>query len=96
MALDDDQEIGDERALKAAIRSAKKSARPTKIGLPLERRHSKSSKTNGKVSGQKRAAARAAGAFERDLGQKAVHGEGVRVKKGDAVAGMGKKGARRK
>lgn len=98
LAKDDDEELGDGGAVNAAIRSAKKASRPAKIGVP-EKRPSKS-KGNSRKSGPKRVTARAGGAFDRDLGQKAGGGgrrEGVRAKKGDAVGGMGKKkGGKRK
>lgn len=93
LAKEEDEEMGDEKVLKAAIRSAKKAARPSKIGIP-EKRPSKSSKVKAKKTGRK--VTRSGGAFERDLGQKVAHNEGVRAKKGDAVGGMGKKGGKRK
>jgi ATP-dependent RNA helicase DDX27 len=89
--LEEDAEMRDEGALKAAIRSAKRSARPTKIGVP-DGLPSKSSKTKDKKSGRKKMVGRSDGVFDRDLGQHIGRGEGVRVKKGDAIAGMGKKG----
>lgn len=99
MAKEEDEEMGDEKALNAAIRSAKKSARPNKIGV-LEKRVVKLSKGKAKKSARK-VTARTGGAFDRDLGQKASSGggrtEGVRAKKSDAVGGMGKKkGGKRK
>jgi len=88
LAMEEDKEMGDSGALKAAVRSAKKSARPTKIGIP-ERRTAKSTKSKkGKL-------ARAGKVFDKDLGQKSGHGEGVRAKKGDAVGGM-KKGRKQR
>lgn len=97
MAMEDDKELGDGGAVKAAIRSAKKAARPPKIGVPEKR----SSKPKGNTKpGPKRATARAGGAFDRDLGQKVgsvERREGVRAKRGDAIGGMGKKkGGKRK
>lgn len=92
MAMEEDEELGDAGAVQAAIRSAKKAARPTKIGVP-EKQKTKS-KNKDKKSGPKRVTARAGGAFDRDYGQKVAVGgrrEGVRAKKGDAVGGMGKK-----
>jgi ATP-dependent RNA helicase DDX27 len=92
--MQDDEELGDGGAVKAAIRSAKKAARPTKIGVPTSKSKGKSNK-----SGARRVTARAGGAFDRDLGQKGSSGgrrEGVRAKKGDAIGGMGKKGGKRK
>jgi ATP-dependent RNA helicase DDX27 len=98
MAIEDDEELDDGGAVKAAIRSAKKAARPAKIGVP-DKRPSKS-KGKAKKSGPKKVTARAGGAFDRDFGQKGESGgrrEGVRAKKGDAIGGMGKsKGGKRK
>jgi ATP-dependent RNA helicase DDX27 len=94
MATEDDEELGDTGAVKAAIRFAKKAARPARIGAPEKR----SSKTKGKKSSPIKVTARAGGAFDRDFEQKGNGGrrEGVRAKKGDAVGGMGKKGGKRK
>lgn len=95
MANEDDEELGDRGAVHASIRSAKKAARPAKIGVP-EKRPTKS-KGKDRKSGPKKVTARAGGAFDRDFGQKggaaASPGrrEGVRAKKGDTVGGMGKK-----
>jgi len=80
--------------MNAAIRSAKKAARPAKIGVPEKRM----SKSKGK-SGPIKVKARAGGAFDRDIEQKAGNSgrrEGVRAKRGDAIGGMGKKGGKRK
>lgn len=88
MTIEEDEEAGDEKALKAAIRSAKKSARPSKIGVP-EKRPSKGFKSKGKP---RRVTSHTGGAFERDIDQKAGRREGVRAKKGDAIGRMGKKG----
>ncbi|KAJ6519840.1 DEAD-domain-containing protein [Mycena sanguinolenta] len=90
LAMEEDKEIGDDRATQAAIRSAKKSARTPKIGVPLPRA------VNKAKSSRKRVKSRAGGAFERDLGQKGVTGEGVRSKKGDAPGRVGKKGKHKK
>lgn len=88
--MEEDEEMGDSKSVNAAIRSAKKSARPAKIGVP-ERRST--SKLKAKKSGRPKVRAKVGGAFERDIGQK---GEGVRAKKGDKIGGMGKKGGKRK
>ena len=91
MTLEEDKELGDNRSLNAAIRSAKKAAQPAKIGVP-ERKDSKSLKKKRKVS------ARSGNTFDSDFGQKSKNREGVRAKRGDTVklgkAG-GKKGKRR-
>ncbi|KIM85227.1 hypothetical protein PILCRDRAFT_5570 [Piloderma croceum F 1598] len=95
IAKEDDEELGDSSAMKAAIRSAKKAARPVKIGVPEKR----TSKPKGEKSGSIKVKARAGGAFDRDIEQKAGNSgrrEGVRAQKGDAIGGMGKKGGKRK
>ncbi|KAF8216222.1 DEAD-domain-containing protein [Mycena galopus ATCC 62051] len=78
IAMEEDKELDDDRATQAAIRSAKKSARTPKIGVPIPRPAVKKAKrsSRNKVTG------RAGGAFDRDLGQKgSSFGEGVRSKK---------------
>jgi len=85
--MEEDKELGDEKAVNAAIRMAKKSARPSKIGVPLP------AKTSNKKA--KRRPLRDGSAFERDLGQKAKNQEGIRAKKGDTVK-LGKKGGKHK
>ncbi|KAJ7615290.1 DEAD-domain-containing protein [Mycena polygramma] len=87
LAMEEDAELGDDRATQAAIRSAKKSARPPKIGIQTPRPPSK----KGKRSDRKKTTARAGGAFDRDLGQKGGSREGVRSNKGDAVGKIGKR-----
>ncbi|KAF9015182.1 DEAD-domain-containing protein [Cyathus striatus] len=89
LAMEEDKEMGDDKSINAAIRSAKKTSRPTKIGLPESRPSSlkraqkaKSKKSTRKVT------------FETDLGQRGSSREGIRAKKGDSVA-MGKKGKRK-
>ncbi|KAF8922538.1 DEAD-domain-containing protein [Mucidula mucida] len=90
LAMEDDAEMGDSRAVEASIRSAKKSARPSKIGVP-ERR---SVNTKSKSRKPPKATRSSTGTFDRDLGQRAAH-EGARSKKG-VSAGSGKKGPKRK
>ncbi|KAJ7254091.1 DEAD-domain-containing protein [Mycena haematopus] len=92
LAMDEDKELDDGRATQAAIRSAKKSARTPKIGIPIPRLAVKKTKR----SSRKRITGRAGSAFERDLGQKGGSGEGVRSKKGDAPGRVGKKGRPKK
>ncbi|KAF8078602.1 DEAD-domain-containing protein [Lyophyllum atratum] len=91
MIMEEDAEAGDEKVLNAAIRSAKKSTRPAKIGIP-EQRPSKT-KTKNKP---RKVTSRVGGAFDRDVEQKAGRREGVRAKKNDAIGGMGKKGKPRR
>lgn len=86
--MEEDEEMADGGAVKAAIRSAKKSARPKKIGI-LEK---PVSKTKDKKPRRTRVTARTGGAFDRDQGQMVGRGEGVRAKKGDAIGRMGKRG----
>jgi ATP-dependent RNA helicase DDX27 len=86
MAMEADKEFGDSKVLNAAIRTAKKAARPEKIGNPP----SKSPTQKSKVTSRRRSA------FEQDLSGKRGRGEGIRAKKGDAIGGMGKrKGGKR-
>lgn len=96
MAMEDNEEMGDGDAVNAAIRSAKKAARPAKIGVPEKR----AIKSKGKKSKTKATKGGRGGAFDRDLGQRNTGGEGhegVRAKKGDAIGGMNrKKGGKRK
>ncbi|KAJ7597056.1 DEAD-domain-containing protein [Mycena floridula] len=89
MTMEEDEEAGDSRSMNAAIRSAKKSARPSKIGIPEKRNNKSTGKSKSK--GTRRPAkvtSRSGGAFEKDL---SGHREGVRAKKGDAVGRAGKK-----
>ncbi|PPR05356.1 hypothetical protein CVT24_007970 [Panaeolus cyanescens] len=81
MAMDDDEELNDRRSLNSAIRSAKKAARPTKIGLPEPKKISKSAKKK-KSSAKK---VKLGSAFERDMSQKSGSREGIRAKKTDKV-----------
>lgn len=85
--MEEDKELGDNKSLNAAIRSAKKAARPAKIGVP-ERKDSKSPKKNRKVS------APSGDTFDNDFGQKLKSREGVRAKKGDTIK-LGKTGSRK-
>lgn len=75
--------VGD---VNAAIRAAKKSARPVKIGEP-ERRASAKEKRTKKGGKGKAAANTGQGIFVKDLGQR----EGVRALKGDAIGRVGKR-----
>ena len=96
--MEDDEEIGDGGAMKAAIRFAKKAARPAKIGIPEKR--AIEIKNKGKKSKTKVTKGRSGGAFNQDLGQKNMGGkslEGIRAKKGDVIGGMSrKKGGKKK
>ena len=100
MAMEEDaQETG---AIKAAIRSAKKSQRPAKIG---EKQTHLPAKQKSRDKGRKRqkvTAGSKGSSFDKDLGQRSKQAsagasrEGVRAKKGDKIGGMGKKGGKRK
>ena len=86
MAMEVDKEIGDNANLNAAIRSAKKAAKPGKIGMalskgPTQRKHGQKSKARSST----------VSTFEQDLSTRSARSEGIRAKKGDAVAGMGKR-----
>lgn len=90
--MEEDKELGDNKSVNAAIRSAKKAARPAKIGVP-ERKVSKPPKKKRKVT------ARSGNTFDSDIGQKSTSREGVRAKKGDTVKlgkTSGKKGKGRR
>lgn len=81
MAKEEDKT--DQRAIGASIRSAKKSMRPTKIGMPEPRPQKvKPRKTHG---GRKNA-----NSFDREFGQH-TKTEGIRAKKGDSVGRAGKR-----
>jgi ATP-dependent RNA helicase DDX27 len=82
------EEDDDNGAVNAAIRSAKKAARPTKIGIPEAR----PTKVKKKVKPSKNRATtnRKSGGFDQDMGQR-MKTEGARAKKGDAVGRIGKK-----
>lgn len=93
MALEADKELGETGAVNAAIRSAKKAARPAKIGIPDHRNVPASKRTKARKGASKTGG----NTFDRDLSSKAARGEGVRAKKGDAIGGMGKrKGGKRR
>ena len=75
-------------AIKAAVRSAKKSIRPAKIG---EKQPSIERKRKNERSGPKgKAGSKKGGKFDKEMGQRPAR-EGVRAKKGDVIGGMGKK-----
>lgn len=86
MATEADKEIGDTAGLNAAIRSAKKAAKPGKIKMTLSK-----GPTGLKHSAKSRTRSRALSTFEQDLSVKKARSEGIRAKKGDAVGGMGKR-----
>lgn len=80
-------EEGEDRgAVNASIRSAKRAARPSKIGV-LEHRPSKTRKERPKVS--KRKTKIGGGSFDQDMGQR-TKTEGTRAKKGDSIGRIGK------
>ncbi|KAG6902869.1 nucleolar DEAD-box protein required for synthesis of 60S ribosomal subunit [Termitomyces sp. Mi166 len=81
MMLEEDAKSGDEKAVNAAIRLAKKSARPAKIGFPERRPTKLKSKTK-----LRKVTSHAVGAFDRDLEGKAGKREGVRAKKSDIIS----------
>lgn len=90
MAMEVDKELGDNTGLNAAIRSAKKAAKPGKIGMALSKGPTQAMR--GSVS---KAKSHTSSAFDRDLSARARH-EGIRAKKGDVVGRIGKrKGGKR-
>lgn len=91
MTMEDDEELGGIKEIAASIRSAKKSAKPSKIGDPESKPAGKDKKKKGKkakVTGTK------GSSFESELGsrKKASTREGVRAKKGDKIGAAHKKG----
>lgn len=98
LAMEEDDGSGDRKAVDAAIRSAKKAARPSKIGIPEKRDAKKASKKKAKRKVTK------GGNFGSEMGQRGAGktlGEGIRAKKGDTIGGMkkggkGGKGVKRK
>ena len=88
-------------AIKAAIRAAKKTQRPAKIGEKQPSLPSSKQKSKDKARKAK-SISRSTSVFDKDLGQRAgasssaAAREGVRAKKGDKIGGMGKKGGKRK
>ncbi|TFY71055.1 hypothetical protein EVG20_g1953 [Dentipellis fragilis] len=93
LALEEDENSNDRKAVDAAIRSVKKASKPARIGEP-EKRDSKRSNASQKRRKSK-SSGKPSGAFERDMGQRSAGGEGVRAKRGDVIGGM-KKGGKRK
>lgn len=83
----EDEELGDQKSLNASIRSAKKAARPPKIGVP-ERGGLHTGKKRNKSSAKK---PRGGSTFESDLSQKSKPREGIRARRDDAVK-LGNKG----
>jgi len=87
MITAEDEELGDQKSLNASIRSAKKAARPAKIGVP-ERGGLHTAKKKNKSSTKE---PRGGGSFESDLSQKSQPREGIRARRDDAVK-VGNKG----
>ena len=91
LAMEEDERAGDNAAVNAAIRSAKKAARPSKIGLPESKMAPRRSKDKRKKSTSRKVTGHT-GTFDRDMGEKkAASREGVRAKRGDIIGGMSKK-----
>ncbi|KAH0590710.1 nucleolar DEAD-box protein required for synthesis of 60S ribosomal subunit, variant 2 [Termitomyces sp. 'cryptogamus'] len=80
MMIEEDAKSGEEKAVDAAIRLAKKSARPAKIGFPQRPTKSKSKNKVRKVISN------AKEVFDYDLEGKFGKREGVRAKKNDAIS----------
>ena len=80
MAMEEDREAGTEKAVSAAIRSAKKASRPSKIGHVAK--PSAPSKARGGKPGAQSARSGKKGAFDTDFGSRAKNQEGVRAVKG--------------
>ena len=90
MALEEEKEEGDRKVVDAAIRAAKKASRPAKIGVPVQQNANRSKKAKRKTKVTSHGSV-----FSKDMEQRSNRGEGVRAKKGDAVAGMNKGGKRK-
>ena len=94
LAMEEDN-AGESGAARAAVRSAKKAARPTKIGIP-EPRQGKSAKSKSQEKKKRRPGPVTSkqGVFDREMGEKrkAHVSEGVRSNKADRIVGAGKKG----
>ena len=90
MIAEEDKEMGDQKVINASIRSAKKAARPDKIGAP-ERKVSRPPKKKAKTVKKPKAGG---SAFESDFGQKLKSREGIRAKKDDAIKGAKKGGSK--
>lgn len=86
MANEEDDDGG---AMDASIRSAKKAARPSKIGAPENRPTKKTKSKPKRVTG----GSKATKGFDQDMGQRSKGStqEGTRAKKGDTVGRVGKK-----
>lgn len=83
--MEEDKEAGDDLAIGAAIRSAKKASRPTKIGLPDPKQMKTSKRKSRKVT------SKSGNVFGQEMGRKAVSSEGIRAKRGDSIGRVGKK-----
>lgn len=82
LALEEDEAAGDHKVVNAAIRSAKKAARPNKIGVPEKRDSKKGSKSRDKKSKTKPKVTKG-GNFGSDMGQRGgakAQNEGIRAK----------------
>ncbi|TDL28452.1 DEAD-domain-containing protein [Rickenella mellea] len=98
LAMEEDDQVGENAMVKAAVRNAKKAARPTKIGIPEPRRMKPSKmKEKKKKVAVARKVTSVKGVFDRDMGEKSRNREGVRANARDSIGGMGKKkGGKRK
>jgi len=91
MAIEAEQEPGQKGAIDAAIRSAKRQARPGKVGTVQMK--NTASMSDGRKKVASKVTSRVGGAFNQDLSAKR---EGIRARKGDAIGGMGRqKGGKR-
>lgn len=86
MTIEMDKELGNSAGLNAAIRSAKRAARPGKIGVALSK-----GPTRLKHDPKRKAKSHKSSVFEQDLSARRAHSEGARAKKGDAIGGTGKR-----
>lgn len=93
-----EEDAGGTNAVRAAVRSAKKDARPKKIGVPDSHpRKVGKSKEREKKRKTSKPAGKNKGMFDQEAGGKRASGgsaaakEGIRAQKSDKIKGMGKK-----
>ncbi|EKM61030.1 uncharacterized protein PHACADRAFT_24252 [Phanerochaete carnosa HHB-10118-sp] len=103
MAMEEDTQ--ETAAIRAAIRSAKKTQRPAKIGEKQSQLSSAKQRSRDKARKKPKVTAGKGSAFDKDFGQRprasgaasgAASKKGVRAKKGDKIGGMGRQGGKRK
>ncbi|KAL5495218.1 DRS1 [Sanghuangporus weigelae] len=97
LALQEDE--GETAAVRAAVRNAKKSSRPTKIGAPESRKQKPGkAKSSEKKKRKVERVTGKQGVFEREMGEKRKShvSEGIRSNKADRIGAIGRKGSKNK